>query len=450
MTAVELIQKKRDGRALSDTEIKAVISGYTGGDIPDYQMSAFLMAVYFQGMSDAETASLTELMRDSGIVLDLSDLPAPKVDKHSTGGVGDKVSLVLAPLVAACGVTNPMISGRSLAHTGGTLDKLEAIPGFNTQLDLATFKAYLKARKVALIGQTKDICPADKKIYALRDATGTVQSIPLICGSILSKKLAEDLDALVLDVKCGSGAIFPDPAYSEKLAHKLVQTAAKFGLKTVALLTQMEQPLGVSIGTWLETREAVDMLAGKPVARDFYNVTIALSAYMVWLGGLAPSFADAKEHVEHALQSGAALQRFREIVSHQGGDISILDAPGKYPAASHQCDVLAESSGFVHGLHARTFGQVAMLLGAGRRKKEDGIDYTAGILLNRKVGDRVQVGEKIATLFASQQPIASHLVERIQTAINVATEPCQPLPVFLGIVDENGKQVWSHDRYFNG
>ncbi|MFQ5627726.1 MAG: thymidine phosphorylase [bacterium] len=441
MTAIDIISRKRDGHALSETEIEFIIQSYTNGNIPDYQMSAFLMAVYFQGMAEDETTTLVRLMRDSGVSLDLSDITGPKVDKHSTGGVGDKVSLVLAPLVAACGIVNPMISGRSLAHTGGTLDKLEAIPGFNTQLDLQNFQKHLMARGVAMIGQTPEICPADKKIYALRDATATVQSIPLICGSILSKKLAENLDALVLDVKCGNGAIFPDTAYSEKLAHALVATAHRFGLKAIAVLTQMDQPLGNCIGTWLETREAIEMLNGQ-AEQDFYDVTITLSAYTVWLGGLAETYHKARTLVEECLHSGKAMQVFRDMVQAQGGDVTVVDDPAKYPAPKHEFHLQADASGYLHSVDARVLGETSMLLGAGRLRKEDSIDYHAGLIIHKKVADRVNKGEQLASLYATEKPISRELIERAQSAFHIASAAFPKLPTILGIVDENDAYKW--------
>ncbi len=445
MTPIEIITNKRNGGKLSAEEIEYLIGGYTHSEIPDYQMAAFLMAVYFQGMDASETAALVRLMRDSGIVLDLSDIAGPKVDKHSTGGVGDKVSLVLAPLVAACGVINPMISGRSLAHTGGTLDKLEAIPGFNTQLDLATFRKNLQDHRVCLIGQTGEICPADKKIYALRDATATVESIPLICGSILSKKLAEGLDALVLDVKCGNGAIFSDPQYSEKLAQALVRTAAEFGLPTIALLTQMEQPLGHAIGTWLETREAIQMLQGQ-AAPDFAEVTLTLSALMVLLGGLSNSYSEARKQVEKKLASGEAFEIFKKIVHSQGGELEVVEQPERYPQAQYEFVIRASQKGYVHQCHARTLGQVSMLLGAGRQKKEDGIDYMAGMIIHKKVGEEVEKDEPLATLFANARPISPALVQRAQSAFQIRPQPADSLPVILGIVDREGKHPWN-DHY---
>lgn len=445
MTAIDIITRKRDGQPLSEAEIAFLVDGYTRGDIPDYQMAAFLMAVYFQDMTREETVALTRLMRDSGVTLDLSALPGPKVDKHSTGGVGDKVSLVLAPLVATCGIINPMISGRSLAHTGGTLDKLESIPGFRTQIDLETFVSHLEQRGVAMIGQTPEICPADRKIYALRDATATVQSIPLICGSILSKKLAENLDALVLDVKCGSGAIFPDPADAEKLAQALVDTASHFGLKTVAFLTQMEQPLGRNIGTWLETREAIDMLQGKAEA-DFYEITIALSAMMVWLGGKADDYQGARNLVERQLQTGAAFEKFRDMVQAQGGDLRVVDKPESYPKPRDEYKILAPATGYVQQVHARTLGEVCLLLGAGRRTKDDGIDYLAGIVVHKKVGEQVMQGEALATLSAGARPIEVGLAERARRAFTITPEPVAPLPLIHAMIDASGKHAWRYRR----
>ncbi len=442
MTALEIITRKRDGQKLTEQELDFLISGYVRGDIPDYQLSAFLMAVFYQGMDFEETAVFTRLMRDSGIVLNHDALSGPKVDKHSTGGVGDKVSLVLGPLVAACGVINPMISGRSLAHTGGTLDKLEAIPGFNTQLDIPTFKEHLARLGVCLIGQTPEICPADKKLYALRDATATVDSLPLICGSILSKKLAEGLDALVLDVKCGSGAIFADPEWSEKLAHALVHTAAEFGLKTVAVLTQMEQPLGRTIGNWLETREAIDMLHGKPVPEDFYEVTVVLSAMMVWLGKLTPDFDRARALVEEKLASGAALQRFRDVVAAQGGDVAVIDAPENYPEPGYRQRITADQDGWLQQAHARTLGQVSMLLGAGRLKKESDVDPLAGIIVHKKVGDPVRKGELLAELCADRVAIPPELRQRAESAFTVSAQQVPPLPTILATVDTEGRHEW--------
>ncbi|KAA3620248.1 MAG: thymidine phosphorylase [Calditrichaeota bacterium] len=434
MTAQEIITRKRDGAKLSEEEIDYIIGGYTAGKIPDYQIAAFLMAVYFQSMDAEETATFTRLMRDSGDVMQLGEFPMPKVDKHSTGGVGDKVSIILAPLVAACGVMNPMISGRSLGHTGGTLDKLESIPGFNTQIPMEEFLQILSRYNFALIGQTPEICPADKKMYALRDATATVSSIPLICGSILSKKLAEDLDVLVLDVKCGNGAIFEKKEDARKLAKALVQTAGVFDLKTVAILTQMDQPLGNAIGNWFETEEAIRMLHGQ-APEDLHFLTIELSAYMVWLAGKESSLEKARTLVSSQLKSGEALKRFREIVIAQGGDVAFVDDPDSFAKPQFKAEIIASQSGYVAEAHARKLGQISMLLGAGRQKKEDSVDVLAGIKLHKKVGEIVEKGSPLCTLFANLKPIPETLIHRADSAFKITGEKVAKLPLILDIIE---------------
>ena len=444
---VEIIARKRDGNALTEAEMDAFISGYTNGHIPDYQMAAMLMAVYQRGMSTTETVTLTRLMRDSGARLDLSAFQSPKVDKHSTGGVGDKVSLVLSPLVASCGIINPMISGRSLGHTGGTLDKLEAIPGFNSRISLDQLYPLLQQNGAALIGQTAEICPADKKIYALRDATATVPSIPLICGSILSKKLAEDLDALVLDIKCGSGAISPDASFMEKVAASLVSIASQFGVKTVALITQMDQPLGKNIGTWLETVEAVEMLQGR-YEQDFYDVTMALSAQVLVLGGKASTIEDAVGILQQKLESGQAFSLFCDMIAAQGGDCTYITQPSRYGHPEHTASLYAEKAGFVHQVHARTLGDISRLLGAGRLQKDDEIDYSAGLTLTKKVGDFVEVGEKIATLYSGRKSIQPEFIEQSRAAFTIKPNAHKPLPSILKIVDQAGIRRWETDQNF--
>lgn len=433
MTALEIITKKRNGMILTEEDIRFLIGGYTKGLIPDYQISAFLMAVYFQGMNARETATLTKLMRDSGELMDLSRFAAAKADKHSTGGVGDKVSLILAPLVATCGVMNPMISGRSLGHTGGTLDKLESIPGFNTQIPMNAFYELLEKYNFGLIGQTPEICPADKKMYALRDATATVSSIPLICGSILSKKLAENLDVLVLDVKAGNGAIFETKEKARELAQALVSTAGEFQLKTVALLTQMDQPLGNAIGNWFEAEEAIQMLHGE-APDDLYEVTIELAAYMVWLTDQSDTLENARTLAESKLQSGEALTRFREIVLAQGGDVTFIDKPDKYAQPRFKTAIKASSEGYIARAHARELGEVSMLLGAGRQKKEDNVDALAGIKMAKKVGSHVAKDETLCTLFADLKPVSEHLVQRAQNAFTIVSEKVNKLPIILDVI----------------
>jgi pyrimidine-nucleoside phosphorylase len=349
MNIVELIQKKRDGRALHEEEVAFIIKGYLNDSIPDYQISALLMAIFFRDMDERETVTLTRLMRDSGVVLDFSHLPGPRVDKHSTGGVGDKVSLILAPLMAAAGVYVPMISGRGLGHTGGTLDKLEAIPGFRTQLSLNDFRDLTAKIGTCLIGQTADICPADRRLYALRDVTGTVPAMPLICASILSKKLAEGLNALVLDVKVGGGAIFENAAQAEELALRLIRTARHFNLKTIALLTDMSQPLGNSVGNWLEVLEAVEVLHGRG-PEDVKQVTLALGAAMLQAAGKIDEMREGVEQLAILLRNGAALKKFLEIVQAQGGDTAVLEHPAKYPTPRYREQVLSSTRAMLPAL----------------------------------------------------------------------------------------------------
>jgi pyrimidine-nucleoside phosphorylase len=404
MTAREIIQKKRDGQPLNENEISFFIRSYLDGEIPDYQMSALLMAIYFQSMSFDETVALTRVMRDSGETINFSHLPGIKVDKHSTGGVGDKVSLILAPLVAAAGVYVPMISGRSLGHTGGTLDKLESIPGFKTQLPLHRFKKQVEEIGTCLIGQTEEICPADRRIYALRDATATVPSIPLICGSILSKKLAEGIDALVLDVKVGSGAIFADAETAEKLANHLIRTAERFGLHTIAVLTDMSQPLGAAVGNWVEVCEAIEVLKGSG-PEDVREVTLMLGAAMLLLADKANDLQSGLKQLRELLRNGAAWRKFLQIVRAQEGEVSFVEDTDKYPEPKYHREIKAEITGYVKAINAREVGRLSMLLGAGRHAVHDGIDYNAGILIHKKVGDRVREGETLATLQASLRPI---------------------------------------------
>lgn len=439
MNVIELITKKRDGGILSSGELGFLISEYVDERIPDYQMAAFLMAVYFQGMDFDETRTFTQLMRMSGSVLDLSDVHGLKSDKHSTGGVGDKVSVILAPLVASAGMIVPMMSGRALAHTGGTLDKLEAIPGFRTDLGLQRMKTQLQKLGVALIGQTNDICPADKKIYALRDATATVNSIPLITASILSKKLAEDLDVLVLDVKAGAGAIFEEKEMAWKLARSLVRTAEKFGLQTAAVLTNMEQPLGNAVGNWLETKEAIETLHGNGPP-DLVEVTLNLAAHMLLLGNLVGSLAEGKSVLAAKLRSGEAYEKFLEIVDAQGGDRSVVEDPAKYPAAKHAKQIIANRSGVISAINARIIGMQSMALGAGRNSMHDKIDYTAGIQLQKKVGDQVAEGDVLAVAYSAKQERLEQHHSAIVSAFKIVEENIEPEPLILGTVDALGEQ----------
>ncbi len=439
MNPIDIIIKKRDGETLSAEELQFLISGYVRDEIPDYQIAAFLMSVYFQGMQPTEIATLTQIMRDSGTVLDLADIPGFKIDKHSTGGVGDKVSLILAPLVAAAGLIVPMISGRSLAHTGGTLDKLEAIPGFRTNLSIPEIKSLLKKIGVALVGQTADLTPADKKIYALRDATGTVHAIPLITASILSKKLAEGIDALVLDVKAGSGAIFETKEKAEELARMLVATANQFNLKTVAIITSMEQPLGNAIGNWLETREALATLRGSGPA-DLLEVTLTLGAQMLVLAGAAANLEFGKKILQEKIDDGSGFEKFWEIVKAQGGDTSVIENPESYPAAKFSFEVKSPKAGFVSKIHCREIGKISMALGAGRSAVKDGVDYTSGIVLHKKVGDRIEADEVLAVAYTNKKERIEENKNRLQNAFKIVDAQVDPPPLIQGWVDGNDEE----------
>jgi pyrimidine-nucleoside phosphorylase len=383
MRAVDVIQKKRDGHELTRDEIAAFIEGYTRGTIPDYQASALAMAVFFKGMTAAETVALTESMMRTGEVLDLSALPGPKVDKHSTGGVGDKTSMVLAPLAAACGVYVPMISGRGLGHTGGTLDKLESIPGFRVGLSLDEFRAVLRASHLGLIGQTPEIAPADRKLYALRDVTSTVESRPLIAASIMSKKMAEGIDALVLDVKTGDGAFMVKEEDSRALAEAMLAIGRGMGKKVVALITDMEQPLGRTVGNALEIAECIETLQGKG-PEDLEALSVELAAWMLSLAGAAPTLDAARGRVRDALASGDGLRKFQEVIALQGGDPRVCDDLSRLPRAKETVELRAESAGQVTAIGCRAVGTAAMLLGAGRETVESRIDPGVGLVLRKK------------------------------------------------------------------
>ena len=439
MTAREIILKKRDGKQLAENEIDFFIHAYLRGEIADYQMSALLMAIYFQGMSFDETVTLTRIMRDSGEVVDFSHLPGIKVDKHSTGGVGDKVSLILAPLVAAAGVPVPMISGRGLGHTGGTLDKLESIPGFKTRLPLEQFKKQVGELGTCLIGQTEEICPADRRIYAMRDATGTVQSIPLICGSILSKKLAEGINALVLDVKVGNGAIFEDDDTAEELATHLIRTATAFNLNTVALLTDMSQPLGVAAGNWVEVVESIDVLQGRGPA-DTRQVTLALGAIMLQLAGKTKNLQSGMAQLRALLDSGAAWEKFLEIVRAQAGDTTFLENPDKYPAPKHRLEVKAERDGFIAAINAREIGRLSMLLGAGRKTVDDVVDYTAGLFIHKKVGSRVEKGEALLALQNSGALPEANFIQALRNCFTISPQSVAPPKLLRKLLSAQGVQ----------
>ena len=397
MRAVDLIRKKRDSGEHSREEIEYLVSAYTHDEIPDYQMAAWLMASWIRGLSRAELAALTEAMLHSGEVVDHSYLPVKKVDKHSTGGVGDKTSLILAPIVAAGGLAVPMISGRGLGHTGGTLDKLEAIPGFNTFLSLGDFKRVLRECGMALIGQTAEIAPADKKIYALRDATSTVENIGLICASIMSKKLAEGIDALVLDVKTGSGAFMRKEEDSIALAEVMVDTAKRVGKKCVALITDMGQPLGRFAGHSNELIESIEVLRGGGAA-DLRDLSLELSAWMFCLGERTKSVEEGRGLAAEMVSNGKALEKLRECVRLQGGDARVVDDTSLLPGARGQVNIKSASAGFVEDINCLNLGIALAMIGGGREKKEDRIDFGAGLEFHKRIGDAVQAGEPLVTV----------------------------------------------------
>ena len=397
MRAVDLIRKKRDSGEHSREEIDFLVSGYTRGEIPDYQMAAWLMAVWLRGMSGSETASLTEAMLYSGEVLDLSDLPGKKVDKHSTGGIGDKTSLILAPIVAAGGLTVPMISGRGLGHTGGTLDKLESIPGFNVNLSLAQFRHVLKECGMGLIGPTKEIAPADKKLYALRDATSTVENIGLICGSIMSKKLAEGIDALVLDVKTGSGAFMKREEDAVNLAEVMIETGKRVGKKVISLITDMDQPLGRAAGHANEIAECIEVLNGGGPA-DVRELSLELSAWMFYLGERTKNVEEGRSLAETMIATGQAKEKFKQGIRLQGGDPRVVDEPGRLSQPRSHVQVLSAAAGYVCATNCEHFGIALATLGGGREKKEDAIDHGVGLQFHKRIGDRVEQGEPLATI----------------------------------------------------
>jgi len=404
MRMVDLIEKKRDGKALTKKEIRYIIEGYTAGEIPDYQMSAFAMAVFFRGMTEEEMAELTMAMVDSGEKIDLSEIKGIKVDKHSTGGVGDKTTLVLAPLVASAGVPVAKMSGRGLGHTGGTIDKLESIPGFHVEIDNRQFVRLVNQNKIAVVGQTGNLTPADKKLYALRDVTATVNSIPLIASSIMSKKIAAGADAIVLDVKTGSGAFMKNIEESKKLAKAMVKIGENVGKKTIAVISDMSQPLGFAIGNALEVQEAIDTLKGEG-PEDLTELCLTLGSYMVYMAEKADSLEKARKLLEQSIASGKALETFKTFVSAQGGDASIVDDPSKLPHSSYTFELKAKEEGYVNEIAADAVGTAAMWLGAGRATKDAAIDLAVGLILHKKIGDYVKKGETFVTIYSNQQDI---------------------------------------------
>jgi pyrimidine-nucleoside phosphorylase len=437
MLVTDLIRRKRDGAELQRNEIEFLVNGYTRDAIPDYQISAWLMAVLWRGMTRAELAALTESMLNSGQVLDFSELPAARVDKHSTGGVGDKTSLIIAPIVAAGGLYVPMISGRGLGHTGGTLDKLESIPGFNVNLSVADFRRVLAQCGAGLIGQTAEIAPADKKLYALRDVTGTVESPYLICASIMSKKLAEGIDALVLDVKTGCGAFMKSEKDAVFLAELMVETGQRLGKRVSALITDMDQPLGRAVGNALEVAECIDVLNGAG-PDDLRELSLVLAAWMFLLGKRAGSIDEGRELSEQMISSGKARDKFREMIRLQGGNAAVIDNPGLLPQAKHKADVKSSATGCVTAIMCEQIGTAGVLLGGGRARKEDSVDPAVGIMVHKKVGDRVSVGDALCTVYYnSPERMAAALPFIEQSYTIAAAAPLQARPLVHRIIGDS-------------
>lgn len=430
MRAVDILMKKRAGETLTEAEIRFIIDGYVKGEIPDYQISALLMAIFFRGMTAKETAILTETMLDSGDRMDLSGIPGPFVDKHSTGGVGDKVSLPLAPMVAACGVKVPMMSGRALGHTGGTLDKLESIPGYRTGLELSEFRKGLIEDGFAMTGQTARVVPADKKLYALRDVTATVESIPLITASILSKKVAEGADGIVFDVKCGSGAFMKTYNDAKALASSLVATGTAMGKRVVAVLTDMSQPLGYKVGNFLEIEETLDCLEGKG-PQDVMELTFRLGAWMLVLGGAAETIEEGRARCEEAISSGAALERFYRNVVRQGGNVGeMLKRRGSW-RSDFARELKAENDGYIESIDALDIGLAGVYLGVGRNRTEDNVSPTAGFIFEKKRGDLIKKGDRIAIAYGKDEASLDPAIALARKAVSISKEAPQPLSLVI-------------------
>ena len=439
MRPQDVIRKKRDGAQLSREEIVFFIEGVTHGTIADYQISALLMAIYLNGMNDAEQEILTEAMLHSGNVLDFSSIAKPKADKHSTGGVGDKTSLLIAPMVAACGVCVPMISGRGLGHTGGTLDKLESIPGYRVNLSAAEFENVLQTVGYAMSGQTAELAPADKKMYALRDATATVEAIPLIVASIISKKGAAGLDAMVIDVKVGSGAFMRDETRAQALAHALVKTGNSCGIRTRALLTDMNQPLGRAVGNSVEVKECIELLRGEvdEGARPVLDLSIELSAHMLMLSHVDDSLAAARARLQTILSSGKALESFRANVAAQGGNPRVCDAPARFlPLAAESFKVESPRSGFVTRVNAADIGHAIAAIGGGRVRIDDEIDPSVGFITDAKIGSRVNARDRLGTVYCRDEAKAKEAVQAIQSAYEIGDEPFDELLLVREVVNE--------------
>lgn len=433
MRIVDLINKKKHGESLTKDEIDFFILGYTNGDLPDYQVSALLMAIYFKGMDTREIADLTDAMVRSGDQVDLSAIEGIKVDKHSTGGVGDKISLIVIPLVASLGIPVAKMSGRGLGHTGGTIDKLESIEGFKVELTNDAFIENVNRHKMAIVGQSGNLTPADKKLYALRDVTGTIDSIPLIASSIMSKKIAAGTDAIVLDVKVGSGAFMKSLEDARELAATMVAIGKSLGRRTVAVITNMDQPLGHEIGNANEVREAIDVLRGHG-AEDETEVALTIASYMAVLGGAFDSTEAARNHFDSIIASGEAVALFKKFVSIQGGDSEIVDDPEKLPTAKYHIEVKADIEGYISGFDSEKVGVSAMMLGAGRRKKEDAIDFSAGITLKKKMGDHINFGDILCVLHTNLDDV-SEAMRIVKSAFVVSNRKPEPVTYIYEIIE---------------
>lgn len=433
MRTVDLIQRKRDGEELAAEEIVYLVDGYTKGEIPDYQMSAFLMAVFFSGMTDREVAAMTECMIRSGATVDLSSVPGVKVDKHSTGGVGDKTSLIVAPLAAAAGVVVPMVSGRALGHTGGTLDKLESIPGFRTNLTIEEFRAQLQRIGLCFIGQTPEVAPADGKLYALRDATATVESIPLIASSIMSKKLAMGIDALVLDVKVGSGAFMKRQVEARRLAQMMVSIGRRADKRVQALITDMNQPLGYAVGNAVEVMEVSQTLQNAGPA-DLTRLCLELAARMIYLGRITTTLDEARDMAQRKLLDGSGYRKLKEVIAAQGGNPLVLDKFELLPNAQGVHEITSPRAGFVSAIDAEDVGRASAMLGAGRNTKEDQVDPAVGVILDVKVGDRVEAGSVLCRLYYTSEERLEDAAAVVEGAFRIASHPPEERELILEVV----------------
>jgi len=433
MRTVDLIHRKRDGEELTPEEIAALVDGYTRNEIPDYQMSAFLMAVFYSGMTDREVSSLTESMMRSGEIVDLSSIPGMKVDKHSTGGVGDKTSLISAPLAAAAGVIVPMISGRGLGHTGGTLDKLEAIPGFRTDLTIEEFKAQLATHGLAFIGQTQEVAPADGKLYSLRDATATVESIPLIASSIMSKKLAVGLDALVLDVKVGTGAFMKRQTDARKLAQMMVGIGRRMDKRVQALITDMNQPLGYAVGNALEVMEVSQTLQNAGPT-DLTRISLELAARMIFLAKLTPTLDEAREIAQQKLLDGSGYRKFKEVIEAQGGNPQVLDRFELLPNATGVREIASPRAGYISAIDAEGIGRASSMIGAGRNLKEDSIDPAVGVILEVKVSQKIEAGAVLCRLYYTGEENVEEASQQIEDAFRISASAPEERELILEVV----------------